>query len=280
MESNKIDVANLNTSYPGFIHNFNAENQTCEVQLAIENMYVSMGESGFQQVQREKLVDVPVQFVRGGGWSLTFPIPDGTPCYVHFAQRGIDHWLMEGKDSAGMITSSVPSPQFYQRFSHNNAVAIVGINPVTHSISSFATDGVELRNKDHDQVLSLKGDGSINLVTGSSTLNISKDGNVSVNTEAKAIIKADGGITLDGETTITKTLTVAGKSSLNGGVDAKGGEEGEASMNITGKMKITETINDVQIETHLHPYDWTDGPGNSNTSPPIKVSSVTYSLIP
>ncbi|GJL42316.1 hypothetical protein TUM17577_35250 [Enterobacter asburiae] len=47
-------------------------------------------------------------------------------------------------------------------------------------------------------------------------------------------------------------------------------------MNITGKMKIIGPINNVQIESHMHPYTWTDGAGSGSTSAPTLVS-VSYS---
>lgn len=264
----ELKPTDINTSYPGFIYNFNPTDQTADVQLAIETSIIGL-DGGFQLRQKQILRKVPVQFVRGGGWSLTFPVQDKTPCFVSFAQRGIDHWLVEGKENAGLLNGK-PAPQFGQFFSLNNAVAHIGINPVTQSIGSFSMDGAELRNAEHDQVIALRNDGTISIETGSSILVISKDGNITATTTAQAVIKADGGIKLDGDVTATKTLTVAGESNLNGGVNAKGGS-GEASLNITGKMKITGPINNVQIESHQHPYDWTDGAGSSSTEQPTKV---------
>lgn len=259
-------MMDINTSYPGFIYNFNSEDQTADVQVAIEKAYIGL-DTGYSTAKMQRLTKVPVQFIRGGGWALTCPVPDETPCYVHFAQRGIDHWLFDGKQEAGLLFGK-PAPQFGQRYSFNSAVAIVGINPLTSTIGNFATDGMELRNAAHDQIVSLKGDGTINIISGATTLVISKDGDITATTSTKAVIKADAGITLDGDVTATKSLTVAGLSSLNGGVNATGGT-GEASMNITGKMNITGPINEVQIEAHQHPYDWTDGGGNGETQAPI-----------
>jgi len=260
-----MDNEDLNTSYPGFIYNFDSTDQTAEIQIAIETLCIGL-ESGYTTATKHRLSKVPVQFFRGGGWSMTCPVPDGTPCYIHFAQRGIDHWLMEGKDKAGMLQGR-PAPEFGQRYSYNNAVAVIGINPVTSPISNFSEDGMELRNAEHNQVISLKGDGTINIESGSTSISISKDGDITATTTSTATVKAEA-IKLDGDVTATKSLTVMGESNLNGGVNAKGGS-GEASLNITGKMEITQTINGVQIETHQHPYDWTDGGGSSDTQAPI-----------
>nr|WP_269756037.1 Gp138 family membrane-puncturing spike protein [Hafnia alvei] len=252
------------------MYNFNASSQTAEVQLAIESVYIGL-DSSYQLIKKDRLKGVPVQVIRGGGWSLTFPVPDGTPCIVIFQQRGIEHWVEDGSDSAGML-GSIPAHQFGQYYTHDNAVAVLGINPVTTAIQNYQGSIAEFRNADRSQRVTLNEDGKIEIVTGSSTIVISKDGDIVATSDTSAKIIAPE-ITLDGNTTVTgtmtcqKTLDVAKLSSLNGGISTEGGTD--ATVSIKGKMIITETINDIQIELHQHPYDWTDDGGNSNTMPPI-----------
>ncbi|MFZ4217072.1 Gp138 family membrane-puncturing spike protein [Enterobacter ludwigii] len=268
MQSNpRLNPVNMNTSYPGFIYNFDPATQTAEVQMAIETLFVGL-DCCYSTKKKNRLQDVPVQFQRGGGWAMTFPIPDGTPCYVEFAQRGIDHWLIDGAEGAGLRSDGMPDYAFDEYFSVNNAVAHLGICPITAAISNFATDGAELRNADATQSIKLQDDGTISIKSASTTFVIKKDGDIVATTTAKAEIKAKS-ITLDGDTTVTKSLTVIGASNLNGGVSAKGGS-GDAVMNITGAMKITSTINGVQVESHQHHYTWTSGSGSADTDPPKK----------
>ncbi|MBG6242998.1 MAG: hypothetical protein EKE20_14770 [Candidatus Symbiopectobacterium sp. Dall1.0] len=265
LASNALD---LNTSYPGFIYNFDINSQTADVQLAIESLYVGL-DSSYQTIKKDRLKDVPVQVIRGGGWSLTFPVPDGTPCYVEFSQRGIEHWLMEGKDSAGLI-NGLPAPQFNQTFQANNAVATIGINPVTENIKSYQNNVAEFRNIDRSQRVTLHDNGVIEILSGSAVIKVNKDGDITATSDTEAIVKAPK-IKLDGDTEVTKTLTVMGQSNLNGGVNIRTGSGANSAINIDGKMAITSTINGVQVELHQHDYYWKDNGGNDRTAPPSKV---------
>ena len=154
--NNNQRAPDINTSYPGHIYNFDPATQTCDVQLAIENLFVGYAEA-YTIKPKERLQQVPVQFIQGGGWSLTHPVPDGTPCYVHFSQRGIDHWLAENKSEAGLI-DVLPAPAFSQQFSHNAAVCTIGNQPIPKAIGAFAGDMTELRNADRSQRLTMHGD--------------------------------------------------------------------------------------------------------------------------
>lgn len=254
----------INTSYPGHIYNFDAETQTCEVQLAIENLFVGYANAYILE-PKERLVDVPVQFIQGGGWSLTHPVPDGTPCYVHFAQRGIDHWLAEDAENAGML-NDLPDPAFSQLFSHNAAVCTIGTQPIPKSINAFAGDVTELRNADRSQRMTLHSDGKVEVITGAAKIVITKDSEILVEVTSKATVKAPQ-ILLDGDTTVTKSLTVQGGMSVQGG-------SGD-TMTITGNLKYTGnlvqtgtfTLNGIVVNTHVHtnPEGGNVGPMKSGT---------------
>lgn len=247
---NNQNAPDIHTSYPGHIYKFDAATQTCEVQLAIETLFVGY-ESAYSLQAKEPLTNVPVQFIQGGGWSLTHPVPDGTPCYVHFSQRGIDHWLAENKSGAGLIAGK-PAPAFSQLFSHNAAVCTIGHQPIPKVINAFAGDVTELRNADRSQRITMSANGQIEIITGAAKIVITKDSEILVDVTSKAIVKAPA-ITLDGDTTVTKSLTVLG------GMAVSGTKDGQTSS-ITGNMKIdgniTQTGNlvlgGITVNTHHH----------------------------
>lgn len=241
--NNDVKSATVNTGYPGHIYNFDAVTQTCEVQLAIENLFTGYT-NAYTLEKKKRLRNVPVQFIQGGGWSLTHPVPDGTPCYVHFAQRGIEHWLAENKDSAGMVGGR-PAPAFSQLFSHNSAVCIIGTQPIPGAIPGFNAGVAELRNASRDQRLTLHGDGKVELITGAAKITITKDSEIVIEATEKASVISPQ-ILLDGDTTVTKSLTVLGGMSVSGG---SGG-----TMAITGDMvqQGTFTINGVTVNEHTH----------------------------
>lgn len=248
--NNNQKAPDINTSYPGHIYNFDPDTQTCEVQIAIESLFVGYAEA-YTIKPKQRLENVPVQFVQGGGWSLTFEIPDGTPCYVHFSQRGIEHWLAENKDSAGLV-NGLPAPAFGQLFSHNAAVCTVGNQPIPKAISGFRNSGAEFRNANRDQRISLNTDGSIEVITGAAKIVITKDSKIEVQVTSQASIKAPQ-IILDGDTTVTKSLTVLGGMSVSG---TKDGQTATFTGNfkMTGNMDQTGTykLNGITVNGHTH----------------------------
>lgn len=248
---NNQSAPDIFTGYPGFVYDFNPATQTCRVVLAIENLFVGYAEAYTLQPNTE-LQQVPVHFLGAGGFSVTHPVPDKTPCYVHFAQRGIDHWVAEGKDKAGM-TNGRPNPAFSQTFSHHSGVCFVGLRPMNQPITSFQTNGLEVRNADRSVRMAITNAG-VYLVAGTSTLTITKSGAITVNgnttlaitTKGAATIKAPT-IMLDSDVTVSKSLTV------NGGMSVKGGTAG-STFSITGDIVQTGsyTLNGIKVDGHVH----------------------------
>lgn len=248
---NKESAPDINTSYPGHIYNFDPNEQTCDVQLAIETLFVGYSEA-YTLKPKQRLQGVPVQFIQGGGWSFTHPVPDGTPCYVHFSQRGIDHWLAENKDSAGMVGMK-PAPAFSQLFSHNAAVCTIGTQPIPKAIGGFFTGGMEMRNADRSQRVTMLANGTIEVITGAAKIVITKDSEVMVDVTAQATVKAPQ-IMLDGDTTVSKSLTVMG------GMSVQGSAGGGPTMSINGETTFTGSTNQngtlkvdgVTVNGHVH----------------------------
>lgn len=250
----------INTGYPGFAYNFDATTQTCDVQLAIENLFIGMVDP-YKLVKKDRLIKVPVRFIQGGSWSITHPVPDGTPVYVHFAQRGTSHYFVEGKDSAGLVNGK-PAPQFSQLFSHNAAVAEVGLQPFTKAIKSFKSDVFELRNADRSQRITFNQDGSINLISGSANITLNKDGAITITSATQITAKAPK-ITLDGDTTVTKSLTVQGGAAISGG---SSGQTFQITGDYIHKGNATQTgsftLNGIKVDGHNH-----TNPEGGNTGP-------------
>lgn len=90
----KDTVTNLRVAMPGIIQSYNQSSQTVEVQLAIREKVRLNGD--VTDVEIPLLVDVPVFFPSGGGYSLTFPIVEGDECLVVFADSCIDAWWQSG----------------------------------------------------------------------------------------------------------------------------------------------------------------------------------------
>lgn len=243
-DNSRDNVGIMHTSYPGHIYGFDPVTQTCSVQLAIDNLFVGMKEA-YTLNTKQRLRNVPVQFFQGGGWSLTSPIPDGTPCYVHFAMRGIDHWLAENL-SVPPLLGGKPGPAYSKMFSHTSAVCTVGNQPIPKAIGGFNNSDCELRNADRSQRITLGADKTITVVSGNAKVVVNPSGEVTVEASSKTTIKSPE-IILDGATTVTKSLTVQGGMSVTG---STGGQ----TMTITGNIAQTGsfTINGIKVDGHKH----------------------------
>lgn len=240
--NNSTKEAVLHTSYPGHIFNFSNKTQTCEVQLAIDTLFTGM-DAPYSFVPKQRLKNVPVQFIQGGGWFMTHPIPDGTPCMVNFAMRGIDHWLAENKSSPDTINGK-PSPAYSRLFSHLNATCTIGTQPIPMSIPEFQNDRLEIRNKSRSVRLMLSEE-SVEIHSGTTTIKMLNSGDLVIET-TNAVVKAPT-ITLDGDVTVTKSLTV------KGGMSLEGSSQGQ-TMSITGSIehKGSYTINGIKVDGHTH----------------------------
>ena len=80
------------------------------------------------------LIRCPVMAMGGGGAWTTYPVFSGDPCLLLFCDRDIDLWLEKGS------TTSAPNSERMHDIS--DAVALVGLNPVTKPIS-WATDAIQ-----------------------------------------------------------------------------------------------------------------------------------------
>lgn len=83
------------TAMPGIIESVNLDANTCEVQPSIQvKVYDKTGAGAFKTLPL--CVDVPLQFIGGGGYSITFPMEKGDEGLIVFACRCIDAWWQQG----------------------------------------------------------------------------------------------------------------------------------------------------------------------------------------
>ena len=177
--------AGLWTSIPGIIQSFNAANQTCEVQTAIQVR--KLNEDGsYEWISLPLLVDVLVHFPGGGGCTFTFPVSAGDECMVILSSRCIDGWWQTGQ----------VSPQAELRMHDlSDGIAFVGLRSSVRSLSGVSTSSAQLRTDD--------GAAFVEVTTGHA-INITTSGNTTV-TCASAVIKATS-IILQNAGTALKSL--------------------------------------------------------------------------
>lgn len=156
----------LHTALPGIVKSFDKDRQTAVVQPAVQKFFRG---TGFVEVKQ--LVDVPVQFPRGGGFALTFPVAAGDECLLVFSERAIDHWFETGRTSP---------PSDTRTHSLSDGFAILGVSSLTKVIQNFNASAVELRSLNGAAKVQIGGGGTISVET-SGNVSITSGGMVSIN---------------------------------------------------------------------------------------------------
>ncbi len=155
---------NVRSVYPGTIKSFDVATQLATVEMAREQFF-----NGFKVLYEQQdfpiLKDVPVHFPQCGGYSLTFPIKVGDSCLLLFCDMGYDHWLYDNQTKIGKFDEGCPKPEYFRRFSVNDALCIVGFNPIPKAIPNFSATDVELRDDSRGQRITLKPTGVIEVLS-------------------------------------------------------------------------------------------------------------------
>jgi len=278
---------------PARIVEFFPANQTATVLVCTDRITHNSDTTDNVEA-RTPIEGVPVHTPQGGGWSMTFPIKPGDTCLMLFSQTGYDHWLYEDADTAGLL-AGLPRPHLLRKFKEDDGFCFVGINTMPRVIPDYHATSAQMRGPvAADQVISLNDDNSIDIDSALSvtinaptvtvncdTAEVNATTNMDINTPITAIsdnvtiggtLEVTGAVTnLD---TVDNTGIVTNLAAVNttgitttGGIAVAGGaaaDMGSGDMTSTGTM----SVNGVDVETHVHPYTWTDGAGSGNTSPP------------
>lgn len=139
--------AEIWTALPGIFQSFDPEALTASVQPAIRGEVT--GETGAARaVDMPLLVDVPVVFPHGGGYSLTFPIRQGDECLVVFASRCIDAWWQSG---------GIQSPAEARMHDLSDGFAIPGPWSQAAKIGGVSASAVQLRSDDGASCVEITG---------------------------------------------------------------------------------------------------------------------------
>lgn len=199
--------ARMWTSMPGIIESYDPATMTASVQISIQGK-VQDNKGNWTDQTLPLLVDCPVKFPNGGGFSLTFPIQKGDECEVTFSSRCIDSWWQNG----GV------QPQFEYRV-HDLSDGFVEVGPRSQPrvLSNISTNTVQLRNDAGDTYVEIDGSKNITLKSPSQ---VTVDAPLAHFT---GDITAAGTIT--GQTDVVAG-TVSGKTHTHGGVTTGAGNTG------------------------------------------------------
>lgn len=149
-------LKDLHTAMPGIIISFDSVNQLASVQPAIKRVFKAIdGEKEIlTPTDLPLLINVPVQFPRGGGFSMTFPISPGDECLLTFVERSIDKWhKFGGVQEAG-------AKRFHAL---SDATALVGLSSEPNKIPNFDPLNTEIKKDDGSVSIKWNSNGSMDI---------------------------------------------------------------------------------------------------------------------
>jgi len=129
LEAFQRNVAlSVHTSEPGMIVSYDSAKQTAHVQPVVKRCIVARdGSKTFETLP--VLPNVPVQFPRGGGFAMSWPLSPGDFVQLHYSQKSISEWLGTGE---------ISEPMDSRLHGLSGAVAVPGVVPSAQTLSEDA----------------------------------------------------------------------------------------------------------------------------------------------
>jgi len=171
------------------IQSFNSTKQTATATINYKKTTLQRSQDGTYRnvlVDYPILLDIPVIFLRGGQFRLTFPVQEGDYCLILFNDRDMDNWLQSSQ--VGPVASS-------RLHSFSDGIAIVGLSPFTNPLLNFDNDRVAIGN---GLTYVGVGENKIKIANAVTTLNTQLQ---NLCTELQNLVTAIAAITVTGVTT-------------------------------------------------------------------------------
>lgn len=148
------------TAIPGFIVSVNYTAMTCVVQPTLSEIMVD--ENGNQTtVTLPTLLDVPILYPSGGGFTMTFPLDVGDEVLIVFSSRCIDAWWQLGGVQQAMEA---------RMHDLSDGFAIPGPKSSPNTLDSISSSHLQIRTKDGTAYYQLSSAGLMNLVNATTDL--------------------------------------------------------------------------------------------------------------
>lgn len=173
-------LAEVWTALPGVVQSFDSVALTVSVQPAIKGR-VARPDGSELSVTLPLLVDVPVVFPRGGGFTLTFPVAAGDECLVVFAARCIDSWWQSG---------GIGEPLETRQHDLSDGFALVGPFSQAQALDGVNAEDVQLRHDDGQAFVAIKPDHTIQAQGPAASVTLTPAGEVATQADAKITLRA------------------------------------------------------------------------------------------
>lgn len=197
--------AEIWTALPGIVEGFDPVAMTVSVQPSVKGQI--QDESGkASAVDLPLLVDVPVVFPCGGGFTLTYPIKNGDECLVVFASRCIDGWWQGGG------VGGTPDERMHDL---SDGIAIVGPRSQPRKlVPAVDAENVQLRTDDGEAHITMMPDYTIKAENPLASCILGNDGIIKFSGSGISMANKEGGAT---KATVSGRLTT--DELISGNVD-------------------------------------------------------------
>lgn len=193
--------AEIHTGFPGIVQSFDATKLTAVIQPAIK--YQVRDQSGvLNWVALPLLLDCPVHFPSGGGFTLTFPLAEGDEVYVALAERCIDAWWQSG---------GVQPQAEFRMHDLSDGFCFPKVWSQAKKISSVSTATTQLRSDDGSTYVEVAGGQVVNVVAPTKIVLKSP------------VVEVDGSITVLNSYGASQPCQVTGSIQATGNVIAGAG---------------------------------------------------------
>jgi phage baseplate assembly protein gpV len=238
--------AEIWTALPGIVESFDPEAMTVSVQPSVKGQV--QNESGQSSaVDLPMLVDVPVTFPCGGGFTLTYPIKNGDECLVVFASRCIDGWWQNGG------VGGTPDERMHDL---SDGIAIVGPRSQARKLDpAVDADNVQLRTDDGEAHITMMPDYTIRAQNPAARVELTPAGEVAAEADARITLKAPE---LDLQ---ADAINMSGMGGGKANFNMIGDMEQDGSHTSTGDQ-VAGGVSQIN-----HPHR--DAGGSGNSGPPI-----------
>lgn len=94
----RAQIAGIRTSIPGKVLRYDDTAQRADVEILVNDFFFSEDTPGIPIYEEfPTLVNVPVRWLRAGGFVLTMPLGAGDRVWVDFAERSLSEWKARGE---------------------------------------------------------------------------------------------------------------------------------------------------------------------------------------
>jgi len=177
--------ANIWTSLPGIIVDFNPKQMTATVQPAVQEC-ARQRDDTYAHYTLTQCLDVPVHFPAGGGFALTYPVKKGDECLIVFAHRCIDKWWKNG---------GVRAQSEFRMHDPSDGFAVMGFRSQPRVLPNLSTETTQLRADDGKTYLEVDGHQKVNAVAPSE-IHLDSQDKVTVNGKNAVTVTTTGVATI------------------------------------------------------------------------------------